>query len=98
MSEHSYTGYRVVAVVWRDSHTNRGWRDASDTERDIKPIVTVGFLVGETESTITVAPAIGGWSTFMDPTTIPWEAVCYMEDLAVEDLANVIERAREHSP
>lgn len=94
MSGHSYQEYRLVGVIWRDSHCQQGWRDMEDVDTQIKPIVTVGFLTHETETTITISNCIGGWTLAKDPTTIPWENVVWMDDLKIPDLSSQLGAAR----
>lgn len=85
---HGYKKFPLVYVVWRDSHTNHGWCDlTSDVDFNAKPIVSIGFLVADLETTITIAQSIGGFVNLVgDPMTVPKENIVEWGDLELPDL------------
>lgn len=50
-----YREYPVVKVTWYDAESHDEWEDIEDTNRKIRPIETVGFLIDETDDEIVLA-------------------------------------------
>jgi hypothetical protein len=46
---------QIMSVRWVDSATSEGWQDEQDVRKEALKVHTVGFLVRESESTLTLA-------------------------------------------
>ena len=53
---------KIVEVIWLDSGTEQGWSDAEDILREAEDGLvcsSVGYLICETDKTITIAQGLG---------------------------------------
>jgi hypothetical protein len=63
---------KKVLVEWVDSYATRGWTHKSAfTDVETGNIVSIGFLVRESASEITITSSVSTNGNVMDPLTIP---------------------------
>ena len=48
----------LVEIIWLDAETNHGWETDDDVDVEEVPIVTIGFLIKQTEHLIVIASSI----------------------------------------
>ena len=80
---------RLVLVVWTDAGGRSGWQDADEVVRwanddENFSIVTVGFVMAESEDALLLAPSVSG-NKVLDPIRIPQRAIEHIEDITLED-------------
>jgi len=73
----AHSKYPLMCVIWRDSHSQHGWKDAADTTK-LGPIVTVGFVILSNDNRIVLSTSVSSWDDVIDPLTIPKENVMKM--------------------
>lgn len=80
---HAYT------VNWRDSCSLRGWQRLNDPDHTESVISSVGWVIKETKTEVTLTTSVSGHGSVMDALTIPREAITKMTRLkyhiAVDD-------------
>lgn len=54
--------YRLVEVYWTDAQTSHGWED-DQSEIETPLVLTVGFLIKESEKGIRIASTVGEGQT-----------------------------------
>ncbi len=68
--------HRAILLTWRDSCSERGWNRMTDPEcKKVSIITSLGWIVGETETEITITTSITDHGSAMDPLTIPKECI-----------------------
>lgn len=80
---------RLVLVIWTDAGGRSGWQDVDQVlnwaEQDEEfSIVTVGFVMAESEEALLLAPSVSG-NKVLDPIRIPQRAIEHIEDISLED-------------
>ena len=65
----------AVHIVWQDSHSEQVWSAAKEIDDDITPVTSIGWLIKETEKTITISTSRTKEDVFADPLTIPKFAI-----------------------
>lgn len=51
--------FPIVQVIWTDAETSQGWEHMDEEKPTVPEVVTVGFLVKESDSVVLVASTIG---------------------------------------
>lgn len=82
----------LMIFIWDDAFgVPAGWFFKEDIEKTVSRVCSVGFLIDETEETLTIAPHIGGnnqeqqqYAGFL---TIPRKQITYFSSLELSDLA-----------
>ncbi len=64
----------AVSIVWRDSASFPGWR-VNTENLHAGEVVTLGYVMGTTETELIVSTSIGSQGGALDPLVIPWSAV-----------------------
>lgn len=75
---HPASQHPLECVIWDDSTSHQGWADQDDLEeRDqpFKAIVTVGFVVRESEASLFLTDSVGTFNDARDAIRIPKRAV-----------------------
>jgi hypothetical protein len=73
------TQYKLVKVQWLDSASSYGWVNLSDIKEEDLVVNSIGYLVHETDKSITLSCHIG--ATCVDaPMCIPRIAIIKMEE------------------
>jgi hypothetical protein len=62
-------------VKWRDSCSVRGWNSMASAGDEVTTITSVGWIVRETKTELTITTSISDHGSAMDPLTIPREAI-----------------------
>ena len=71
---------KIVAIKWIDSSAHStGWTDEKDLE--LIPILTVGFLISETDESYSISHSIGFKGLHFDVFMIPKGCVLEIKDL-----------------
>lgn len=70
----------LYAIVWVDSASVSGWVEIDDVESklagaSVMPIVTVGFLIRETDDEMVLSGSISGKGQCESPIAIPKKAI-----------------------
>lgn len=65
----------AYVVKWRDSCSNRGWNRMNAGDDDVATITSVGWVVRETKTALTISTSISDHGSAIDPLTIPREAI-----------------------
>ena len=63
--------YNLIEVHWEDAMTTHGWEEEAEIESEPPIVVTVGFLIKETEKAYVVASTVGGDQTSNSRIIIP---------------------------
>jgi hypothetical protein len=80
---------RLILVTWLDSHSYEGWTAVKDLKPDGVTCRSVGWLISETEQTLTLAPHLtqadhaSAEEQASGAMVIPRVSVVSIEDLAV---------------
>lgn len=75
---HPASSHPLECVIWDDSTSRQGWQSGSDLEERDAPynaIVTVGFVVRESEHSLFLTDSIATWDDARDAIRIPKRAV-----------------------
>jgi hypothetical protein len=77
----------VYWCEWIDSCTTRGWQHPSEMDNDDDGLRcwTIGFLVEETDVSITLAESYSAHGAFNCPLTIPRVAIIKLQECAFHD-------------
>lgn len=67
--------HHAYIVTWRDSATLRGWMEMDSKHHGVTTITSVGWLVRETKTELTIATCISENGNTRDAVTIPREAI-----------------------
>lgn len=67
--------HHAYVVKWRDSSSLRGWTDMDHKQHSVSLITSVGWLVRETKTELTIATCISDHGSTRDAVTIPREAI-----------------------
>lgn len=49
----------IVLIEWRDAQSSPGWHGADELQRGLAAIKSVGWLVSESEESVTLAISVG---------------------------------------
>lgn len=85
--EHPYSKTHPVIIVWRDSYGYSGWKSLADLDCDVGSIVTIGFVISETDHTLMVAPTISAFEQFYSPLIIPKENICERKRITLPQIS-----------
>jgi len=89
---------KIVVITWVDSSSHHlGWTD--ETDLDIVPIISVGFLVDDNEESYVISHSIGFNGLHFDAFVIPKGCVksyVEMEDSSVSKEQDKGKRVRIH--
>jgi hypothetical protein len=72
--------HHAYVVKWRDSSTLRGWQHI-EGDHSVAIITSVGWMVKETKTAVTLTTGISEGGSVCDAITIPREAVTKMTRL-----------------
>ncbi len=74
---------RLVSVEWNDSQTTYGWRlpEKDDLPSEIK---SVGILLSNTETSVTISTSISKGGRFVDKLTIPKSSIRKLRHFKLE--------------
>lgn len=75
---------KIVLVEWQDSNVTHGWRLNDCIGDDIAHCRTVGFLMVDNDTKITVAFGDSDCGSVMETVTIPKTAVIRIRELRVK--------------
>lgn len=73
--------HHAYVVKWRDSATLRGWHRIDSQNDGVSVITSIGWLVRQTRSEITLTTGISESGMVIDQITIPRETVTKMTRL-----------------
>ncbi len=71
---------RPVYVEWIDSATTHGWREPV-SDHDLE-CWTLGFLVAESDESVTIAASVSATQHVCDQITIPRASITLIRDIA----------------
>lgn len=63
--------YKKVHIEWVDSSSTRGWNYMPEFKDQELIVVSIGFLLKETKSDVTISTSYTPYGSAMDPLTIP---------------------------
>lgn len=69
------TAIRSAIVKWTDSSTLRGWHPINSSEHGVAYITSLGWVVKETPTEITLSASMSCWGNCADAITIPKSCV-----------------------
>ena len=72
---------RVVWVEWVDSQTQHHWQNPSSIFSEKLECLTIGFVVHETDDTISITSTLAETGTVLDTITIPKCAITRMQEV-----------------
>jgi len=72
--------YRLVEVYWTDAQSSHGWEDDTP-EVDTPLVLTVGFLIKESETGVRIASTIGNDNTNNSRIDIPVKMIESIKDI-----------------
>jgi hypothetical protein len=78
--------FHAERVEWHDSASASGWTLRSDIDMVPLPIVSVGFVLGETKEAIAISCSIDPAWRSMNPLTIPKSVITSRKRLFKVDL------------
>lgn len=67
--------HHAYIVTWRDSATLPGWQRMALERDEVSIITSVGWIVRETKTALTITTSISDSGSAMDALTIPREAI-----------------------
>lgn len=71
---------RPIYVEWIDSSTRHGWQEPK-TDWDLR-CWTLGFLVSESDESVTVSSTVEAGGNVCDQITIPRAAITLLQDVS----------------
>ncbi len=74
---------RIVSIEWDDSQSTYGWRIAEKDDIPSK-IKSIGILVSDTKTGITISTSISEGLRFVDKLTIPKVSIRKMRRLRID--------------
>lgn len=80
--------HHACIVKWRDSSSLRGWNSIGHEQHGVAVITSVGWLVRETKTEVTIATCISECGNVRDAVSIPREAVTQISRLKQYILGN----------
>ncbi|MCA2570648.1 hypothetical protein [Microcystis sp. M42BS1] len=63
--------YNLIEIHWEDAATTHGWEEESEIDYEPPIVITVGFLIKETDKAYVVASTVGGDKTSNSRIIIP---------------------------
>lgn len=63
--------FKKVEIHWVDSVSTRGWTHMEGFKGEDLTVVSIGFIVHETKTNITISTSYTHYGSCMDPLTIP---------------------------
>lgn len=74
---------KIVAMTWIDASGPDGWVDRDNLDYEIQTILSIGFLLHEDDTSMTISPSLGRHHVHA-PMTIPKKAVVERKDIGEE--------------
>ena len=72
--------YRRVEVTWVDSNCLHGWQEP-EVKTEIAEVSSLGFLISEEESKLTLAPSVSEYGLIFNPIAIPKGCIKSIKEL-----------------
>lgn len=73
--------YSLVEVYWTDAQTSHGWEDEEESDIDTPTVVTIGFLIKESDKGIRLASTVGEDRTHNSRIDIPAKMITSIKTL-----------------
>lgn len=51
--------YPLILVEWRDAQTSHGWEEENEVDTILPTVITIGFLIRETEEAFLISSTVG---------------------------------------
>lgn len=51
--------YPLIMVEWKDAQTSHGWEEETEADINLPTVVTIGFLIRETNEAFLISSTVG---------------------------------------